>query len=270
MKYRIGEMAEFFGLTKEAIRYYERKGIVTSTRDERTGYRYYERDEITTLKRIRTYESLGFSLDEAQAMVAETTFGEMEERIDRKLLELEKKEAAIARMRQELERQQRDLCGFKTGKTELRMMPETYFWRRVPDEASAQTEAEREQIARERGEEKRWVEAMPPVALCGLHYDKDLNPQNVLGSIAAKTTAEALGLPLSRAVLLPKRLCVFGYAQAKLGDKPNIDSLVSWTHEHGYRICGDIYATLRIAYKKENGERWGVHEFYLPVQKADM
>ena len=54
MKYRIGEMAEFFGLTKEAIRYYERKGIVTSIRDERTGYRYYERDEITTLKQIRT------------------------------------------------------------------------------------------------------------------------------------------------------------------------------------------------------------------------
>ena len=46
-------MAEFFGLTKEAIRYYERKGIVTSIRDERTGYRYYERDEITTLKQIR-------------------------------------------------------------------------------------------------------------------------------------------------------------------------------------------------------------------------
>ena len=65
MKYRIGEMAEFFGLTKEAIRYYERKGLVTSTRDAQTGYRYYERDEITTLKQIRTYESLGFSLNEA-------------------------------------------------------------------------------------------------------------------------------------------------------------------------------------------------------------
>ena len=169
MKYRIGEMAEFFGLTKEAIRYYERKGIVTSIRDERTGYRYYERDEITTLKQIRTYESLGFSLDDAQAMAMATTFSEMEERLDQKLLELKKKEAAIARMRQELERQQRDLDGFKSGRMELRMMPETYFWRRVPNEASAQTEEERERIARERSEEKRWVEAMPPVALCAMH-----------------------------------------------------------------------------------------------------
>ena len=168
MKYRIGEMAEFFGLTKEAIRYYERKGIVTSIRDERTGYRYYERDEITTLKQIRTYESLGFSLDDAQAMAVATTFSEMEERLDQKLLELKKKEAAIARMRQELERQQRDLDGFKSGRMELRMMPETYFWRRVPNEASAQTEEERERIAGERSEEKRWVEAMPPVESCAI------------------------------------------------------------------------------------------------------
>lgn len=83
-------MAEFFGLTKEAIRYYERKGIVTSIRDERTGYRYYERDEITTLKQIRTYESLGFSLDDAQAMARATTFSRDGERLDPKTTGAEK------------------------------------------------------------------------------------------------------------------------------------------------------------------------------------
>lgn len=65
-------------------------------------------------------------------------------------------------------------------------------------------------------------------------------------------------------MLLPERLCAVGYAEAKLGDKPNIDELIAWTHKQGYSICGDIYATLRIVYKKENGERWGVHEFFLP------
>lgn len=270
MKYRIGEMAEFFGLTKEVIRYYERKGLVTSTRDAQTGYRYYERDEITTLKQIRTYESLGFSLDDAQAMVVETTFSEMEQRLDQKLLELKKKEAAIQRMRQELERQQASAHAFKLGQMELRTAPETYFWRRVPDEASAQTEAERERIARERSEEKHWVEAMPPVALCGLHYDKNLNPCKVFGSVIPKNMAETLGLPLSCAVLLPERLCAVGYAEAKIGDKPNIDKLVSWTRGQGYSICGDIYATLRLVYKKESGERWGVHEFFLPIQKENV
>ena len=269
MKYRIGEMAEFFGLTKEAIRYYERKGIVKSTRDEKTGYRYYERDEIITLKQIRTFESLGFSLDEAQEVVVETTFPDMEKRLDEKLTELKKREETIARMRQHLERQQQCIAEYKADKMELREVPETYFWHRVPDEASAATDTDKERIARERNEEKQWVDAMPPVVLCGLHYDRHLNPQGVFGSVLSKQKAEALKLPLSCAVLLPKRLCAVGYAQAKLGDKPDIAKLVQWTHDQGYHIVDDIYATLRIVYRQENGERWGVHEFFLPVEKNE-
>ena len=269
MKYRIGEVADFFGLTKEAIRYYERKGIVHSTRDERTGYRYYERDEITTLKQIRTFESLGFSLPEAQAMIVETTFPEMEERLAEKLRELKKKEEALIRMQKEIEYQQKHVQGFKSEKIELRVMPETYFWKRVPDEASVCTDREREEIAKARNEEKRWAEAMPPVKLCGLHYDKNLNPQSVFGSTVECETARELGLPLSRAVVLPKRLCAVGYAQAKLGDKPDISHLAAWVTEHEYRICGDIYAALRIVYRKKDGERWGVHEFFLPIELCE-
>lgn len=268
MKYRIGEMAEFFGLTKEAIRYYERKGIVNSTRDEQTGYRYYERDEITTLKQIRTYESLGFSLEEAQTMVVETTFPDMEERLEDKIRELKKREEAIARMHQELERQQQCIAAYKAGKKSLLVVPETYFWHRVPDEASASTEAEKEKIARERSEEKRWVDAMPPVVLSAMYYDRNLQHAHVFGSALSKKEAEALQLPLSCALLLPSRLCATGYAKAKLGDTPDISDLLAWVQEQGYRLCGDIYSNIRIVYRHENGERWGVHEFFLPVEKA--
>ncbi|MDO4837329.1 MAG: MerR family transcriptional regulator [Clostridia bacterium] len=269
MKYRIGEMAEFFGLTKEAIRYYERKGIVNSTRDEQTGYRYYERDEITTLKQIRTYESLGFSLEDAQTMVVETTFPDMEERLEDKIRELKKREEAIARMHQELERQQQCIAAYKAGRKSLQMVPETYFWHRVPDEASASTEAEKEKIARERSEEKRWVDAMPPVTLSAMYYDRNLQHAFVFGSTLSREKAEALQLPLSCAVLLPGRLCAVGYAKARLGDPPDISDLLAWTQGQGYRLCGDIYSNICIVYRNEDGERWGVHEFFLPVEKEE-
>ena len=269
MKYRIGEMAEFFGLTKEAIRYYERKGIVNSTRDAQTGYRYYERDEITTLKQIRTYESLGFSLEEAQTMVVETTFPDMEERLEDKIRELKKREEAIARMHQELERQQQCIAAYKAGKKSLQVVPETYFWHRVPDEASASTEAEKEKIARERSEEKCWVDAMPPVALSAMYYDRNLQHAHVFGSVLSREKAEALQLPLSCALLLPSRLCAVGYAKAKLGDPPDISELLLWAKEQGYRLCGDIYSNIRIVYRNDDGERWGVHEFFLPVEKEE-
>ena len=51
MKYRTGEMAEFFGMTKEGIRFLERKGMIVSKRDERNGYRYFSRSEVSLLKR---------------------------------------------------------------------------------------------------------------------------------------------------------------------------------------------------------------------------
>ncbi len=269
MKYRIGEMAEFFGLTKEAIRYYERKGIVNSTRDAQTGYRYYERDEITTLKQIRTYESLGFSLEEAQSMVVETTFPDMEERLDDKIRELKKREEAIARMQQALEEQQQYIADYKAGKKTLQIMPETYFWRRVPDEASVSTEAEKERIARERSEEKCWVDAMPPVMLCGMYYDRNLQHTHVFGSVLEKEKAEALQLPLSCAVLLPRRLCATGFATARLGDTPDISDLLHWVENQGCRLCGDIYSNICLVYRNENGERWGMHEFFLPVEKGE-
>lgn len=269
MKYRIGEMAEFFGLTKEAIRYYERKGIVNSTRDVQTGYRYYERDEITTLKQIRTYESLGFSLEEAQTMVVETTFPDMEERLEDKIRELKKREEAIARMHQELERQQQCIAAYKAEKKSLQVVPETYFWHRVPDEASASTEAEKEKIARERSEEKCWVDAMPPVALSAMYYDRNLQHAHVFGSVLPKKEAEEMQLPLSCAVLLPSRLCAVGYAKAKLGDPPDISELLLWAKAQGYRLCGDIYSNICIVYRNEDVERWGVHEFFLPVEKEE-
>ena len=60
MKYRTGEMAEFFGMTKEGIRFLERKGMIVSKRDERNGYRYFSRSEVSLLKHLRSYCAMGF------------------------------------------------------------------------------------------------------------------------------------------------------------------------------------------------------------------
>lgn len=63
-RYRIGELADLFGITKEGIRYLERQGLITSVRDEENGYRYYGRASTATLKTVRTYQRLGLSLNE--------------------------------------------------------------------------------------------------------------------------------------------------------------------------------------------------------------
>lgn len=270
MQYRIGEVADFFGLTKEGIRYYERKGIISSKRDEKTGYRYYPRDEITRLKQIRFYQSMGFSLEESQTMIVETAYEQVEQRVAGKLEELTKKEAGIARMKRELEAQMAALRRFERREVELLRRPCTLFLERVPDEASAGARAH-EQTAQARKDEKAWIDAMPPAMLFGMHYDRELKPvYNVFGTAISQADALRLGLPVDRAVVLPERLCVCGSTQAPLGEKPDIAHMVRWMRENGYRLCGDVYGALRFTYRGEDGRRWGVHDLSLPVETGGV
>lgn len=268
MRYRIGEVAEFFGMTKEGIRYYERKGIICSERDARTGYRYYPRADITRLKEIRMYEGLGFSLSDALTMSGDVRYDEVEERLETKLEELRRKEEEIIRVREGLERQREAVLGLKQGKIEVRRVSPAYFFLRVPDEASGKTDGEREEIAQARGDEKRWIQAMPPVVLCARQYDRWMNPvDGEYGSLVRQSTARELALPVQRAVALPGGLCVCGAAQAPVRQKPPIDHLAAWADAHGFEICGDIYAVRRFVYQGEDGRKWAVHQFYLPVEE---
>lgn len=48
-QYRIGEMAEMTGLTRDTLRFYEKKGVIAAKRRE-NGYRYYtEQDTIPSM-----------------------------------------------------------------------------------------------------------------------------------------------------------------------------------------------------------------------------
>ena len=70
MKYKIGTVAKLLGVSPEALRLYERSGILVSERGEgENGYRYYSRLDITALTRARAYHQYGFSLRETEALI---------------------------------------------------------------------------------------------------------------------------------------------------------------------------------------------------------
>lgn len=71
----IGEIAEFFGVSRKAIRIYEKKGIMKPVEvDVRNGYRYYSADQVRQLNALLELKALGFSLDEIKTVIdGETT-----------------------------------------------------------------------------------------------------------------------------------------------------------------------------------------------------
>ena len=66
----IGEIADFFGVSRKAMRLYEKKGIIKPTEvDVMNGYRYYSAEQVQQLNALLELKTLGFSLDEIKMII---------------------------------------------------------------------------------------------------------------------------------------------------------------------------------------------------------
>lgn len=66
----IGEIADFFGISRKAIRLYEKKGIIKPVEvDAANGYRYYSAEQVQQLNALVELKALGFSLDEIRLII---------------------------------------------------------------------------------------------------------------------------------------------------------------------------------------------------------
>lgn len=60
----IGKIAELSGLTTDAIRYYEKEGLISPLQKSEAGYRLYNDDAVRRLHFIKQAQQCGFSLAE--------------------------------------------------------------------------------------------------------------------------------------------------------------------------------------------------------------
>ena len=66
--FAIGEAARLSGVSIEAIRYYEREGIVSKAGRSRSGRRVYTQADVAELRFIKRCRNLGFSVQDAIAL----------------------------------------------------------------------------------------------------------------------------------------------------------------------------------------------------------
>jgi DNA-binding transcriptional MerR regulator len=63
---RIGDIAQATGISRDTLRFYEKRGLLTARRSG-NGYRDYPPEAVQWLTYIRTAQSLGFTLAEIEA-----------------------------------------------------------------------------------------------------------------------------------------------------------------------------------------------------------
>ncbi len=67
--YRIGEVAAQTTLSRDTLRYYERRGLLAHPRRTSGGFRMYGKATLERLRFIKRAQAVGFSLDEIGQLV---------------------------------------------------------------------------------------------------------------------------------------------------------------------------------------------------------
>lgn len=99
-RYSIGDMSRICNISKKALRYYDKIGLITSQRHDFNNYRYYTSDSLLIVPVIKYYKQMGFTLDEMQAFIeggVPNGYQHIQNSFLTKSGELEREQAALQR-----------------------------------------------------------------------------------------------------------------------------------------------------------------------------
>jgi DNA-binding transcriptional MerR regulator len=104
---RIGQLASELGVSSQAVRFYERAGLLKEPSRTESGYRLYGADDLKRLRFIRQAKELGFTLNEIGSMLrmhdaGEAPCSEVITLAERHLAEVESEIERLKRFRRQL------------------------------------------------------------------------------------------------------------------------------------------------------------------------
>jgi DNA-binding transcriptional MerR regulator len=119
---RIGEIAEATGISRDTLRFYEKRGLLQARRGE-NGYRDYPPQAVDWLRYIRMAQSLGFSLKEIEADLPllaqpESSAPQLRKALEGKLAEIDARISGLTMLRGELARrlgEQMEACPLRAN-----------------------------------------------------------------------------------------------------------------------------------------------------------
>jgi MerR family transcriptional regulator, copper efflux regulator len=105
---KIGEVSKLSGLGIEALRFYEKSGLLDKPARTNSGYRMYPSSVLERIEFIKRAQVLGFSLDEIKRVIDDARSGqspcdEVREIVRRRLKELDERMREMRLYRNELE-----------------------------------------------------------------------------------------------------------------------------------------------------------------------
>lgn len=102
------QVADKSGVTIEAVRFYEKEGIISEPPRTESGYRQYPETVIHQIRFVKRAQGLGFSLPEIKELLSMrvlpgTTTGDIRKRAKKKIQDIDEKIQTLHRIKETLE-----------------------------------------------------------------------------------------------------------------------------------------------------------------------
>ncbi len=266
--YQVGELATYFNVTRDTIRYYDKIGILHPQTVSENGYRIYTREDFICMEYVMRLKQMGMPLDRIKELVNDSS--------------IEEAEKMITIQANEIERQIEDLKN-------LQVMVEDYkvSYRRA-------IESDGEVVIKEVPEmlyipiKSSLMESMEDVMTLTRKYvpkftfvmEKDDYIEKKYGDLRNQANRQnffnyafTLGNDLEltevpeeledRMQIIPRRKCVYSIIKCYTGETyDDFESCRNQILERGYKLTGDIY--LRLIYL--SAYKVAYYEFIAPVE----
>lgn len=89
-KYRTGELLNYLGVSRDTLRYYEEKGLLSPKKNSENNYRNYDILDVFTIMIIDFYRKRGMTIQQIQSLLKDCDISDMQRLLDTKKHELEK------------------------------------------------------------------------------------------------------------------------------------------------------------------------------------
>ncbi|ADD68714.1 transcriptional regulator, MerR family [Denitrovibrio acetiphilus DSM 12809] len=246
MKLKINDIAKLFDCTTEAIRYYEKEGILVPERDPENNYRYYTVQHLKLLAKCAFLRSADFSVKEITEIMTEGTINNIGQRMADKELELVKESERLLRISQTLAncRKKIESIPSKLNTFTVTENPEFIYLINQHNKNIYQNYALSELIS-------KWLKNFPEVKLCVLVKQEDLIQKDSLSryhgygvqaSLVDVQKFEQAGLSKR----LKPRKCLYTIQAFTITKESRLAStrlMMDYIKQNNYIVNGDMFGT---------------------------
>lgn len=263
-EYLIGDVARMVGLSRDALRFYEKKGIINARKKD-NGYRYYSEDDIYKLMYILYQRKMNTSLEEIEGLMSGgRSMESRRKRIKQRMAEEEETirmhQQAIARLK--LVQRDMDHIEESLNRYSLRRFPKAYIMGQCRDLQHGLRE---------------WFRLASTISGLDMTYfyneltynGRELT-QHGTQLLFYKELEDQLGdaFDPSRYALTEEKMCIYTVLTSRetLPSPEMVSRMVGWGQKHGIEAEGRVYANDMTSFFDEDGATFCL-ELYMPVRK---